>query len=578
MRTRARWERLLLLPVALAAVVAGRVVATWMARRSYHFDLEWMEGGVLAHAWRVLHLEPLYVAPGPDFVPMVYTPGYYYVLALLGTITDLSHPLGRTVSALATLAAAAAIAALGRRQAESLLAGLVGAGVYLGCYELSGAFYDLVRPDALAVGLLAWAVVLSAEAEARTRAVGAVLLAAAFVVKHNMAAFGLPLALGIWAWRGLRPALGWAALAAVPALAWTVAMQVGSEGRFLAYVLQVPASHPLQLARAWPGLPRETGHGLPVVAAAATLLLPVFTARAVPGSSLRSLAALSAVAGLATVGLVAWSADVQGLFRHTPVEAATGAALAGVGGCSLLVGLVALLRGRRPEGPWVMAAGIGLVAAVVAGLMRAHHGGFLNVHMPWHWVLSAGFALTLAELVRQRQALAGALVATLLALGQLGLQLGAQDLDRLVPTEADEQAGQDLVSRLAGHAGPVLSPFAPWLAAQAGHRPGYHLIALWDIRHKGGPFYGEAHRVLDAIRTRHYGTVIDARQSMGLGVRRAYEVAEDIVLPPRVLLPRTGWPRRPSVLLVRPARPEPGPTPPDAADDDTGTPPSQEQP
>src|SRR5688572_25430225 len=96
-------------PAVAAVLLLGLLGAAWAARLAYPFDLEWMEGGVLAHAWRIDRGLPVYVAPNPDFVPFIYPPGYPALLALLGRATGLSMALGRAVSIVAIAAAAAAI-------------------------------------------------------------------------------------------------------------------------------------------------------------------------------------------------------------------------------------------------------------------------------------------------------------------------------------------------------------------------------------------------------------------------------------------------------------------------------------
>src|SRR5262245_50878569 len=69
----------LALALACAYVLAFVIVA--VARLPYPFELEWLEGVVLEHVHRVLAGQPIYVAPSVDFVPLNYTPLYYYVSA-----------------------------------------------------------------------------------------------------------------------------------------------------------------------------------------------------------------------------------------------------------------------------------------------------------------------------------------------------------------------------------------------------------------------------------------------------------------------------------------------------------------
>ena len=176
-----RRERIFdILPGLLAAYLVFQLAAAWAGRFSYPYDLEWMEGGMLAHAWRAAHGLTLYPEPGPEFIPFVYPPGYSYLLALLGQVVGLSHSLGRAVSILGTLAAGAAISyAISRHYGERLVGALAGV-VFLGCYHSSGAFYDLVRPDAACLGLVAWAIVLGMERKRRLLDAAAILLCLAY--------------------------------------------------------------------------------------------------------------------------------------------------------------------------------------------------------------------------------------------------------------------------------------------------------------------------------------------------------------------------------------------------------------
>jgi hypothetical protein len=98
--------------------------------------------------------------------------------------------------------------------------------------------------------------------------------------------------------------------------------------------------------------------------------------------------------------------------------------------------------------------------------------------------------------------------------------------------------------------------FAPYVPVRAGHEPGFHLIALWDINHKDGPYRAAVPSILAAIGDHHWAAVLDGEPSMGHGVVRAYPEARRFDLPRRALMPRTGWRRRPEVIRL-PAQPSP---------------------
>ena len=61
--TRLAWP-VLALP---GAAQLGLLLYTVARRVAYPYDLEWMEGGMLVHAWRLMHGETIYPPPSVDF-------------------------------------------------------------------------------------------------------------------------------------------------------------------------------------------------------------------------------------------------------------------------------------------------------------------------------------------------------------------------------------------------------------------------------------------------------------------------------------------------------------------------------
>ncbi|HEY2739292.1 MAG TPA: hypothetical protein VGK45_12875, partial [Thermoanaerobaculia bacterium] len=101
--------------LALFLVPLGRFLRVAAARFDYPFDLEWMEGGVLLHAQRLLTGHPLYAAPGLDFIPFMYPPGYYALLAAVFRVAGPGYTGARLCSIAATLGTGAVIVWLARR-------------------------------------------------------------------------------------------------------------------------------------------------------------------------------------------------------------------------------------------------------------------------------------------------------------------------------------------------------------------------------------------------------------------------------------------------------------------------------
>lgn len=537
-----RWLWLLVLPAWLTLV--GLTVYGMASRLCYPYDLEWMEGGQLAHGWRILHGRPLYPEPGIEWIPYIYPPGHAAVLAALGSVVELGAPVGRVVSWLGTALSMVGITALVGRQGAGpgrWFAGLAAAGVFLGCWQASGAFLDLVRPDALALGLWLVALALAFEKRPALQITAGLLLAAAFAVKHPMAAWGLPVALGLWARDGrVAGALRFGLSALIPAAILVLWLQWSTGGTFLTYLLEVPASHPTVGLRILPGTPWEWGSALPVAVVAAAgwvLWRAVGSGRWAVGLGLAGVAVAVGVAGW-------WLPEPRGV-PYTQLGALSG----GVGLAMLAVAAVVLpvraLTGATLDRRWTAALLVGAMGLVVASWMRGHVGGFVNVHLPLFALTAVGVGLAAAHLSRST---VGVAVAVAVIAAQLGHSAWTLDLEHLVPTEEDRRAGDRVVELLSAQEGPVWSPVSPWLAVQAGHEPGPHLIAIWDVgNHRDGPWHGSRDRFTDAVKGHHWGVIVDGRTSIGFQVRRYYYPTERFVLGGR-FRPRTGFNNRPEGL------------------------------
>jgi hypothetical protein len=540
-------------PLVAAFVLLVSVLRGFWARVAHPYDLEWMEGGMLAHAWRLVHGLPLYPEPGPDWVPYVYPPGYPALLALLSPVFGLDYGLGRAVSVGSTLAICAALAtAMGRR--GSWPVGIAVAACWLGCWRAAGGFYDLVRPDALGTALLAWSIVFALERWRWAPVVSGLLLALGFTVKHHSAAFGFPIVLIFLLRDGLRPAVRFAVASAVPAGLFTLVMQLATEGRFLTYLLAVPASHPMDVDRMWPGTPGELGHWLVpgMLLGTAWLLAETSTHRsAVPAPALFALPSLF---GLALAALAAYNPEVRGVeMPPTPVLALSAACIGAGFGAGLTMLLTLGMAGAHPPpvrwwGPFLL----GAVALGVATLMRGHYGGFLNVLIPAHLAICLGFGWAVLGL---RQAFPGPPMtavtagALLLSIVWIGVRL---EVDAIVPSQADREAGDEVVARLAQcPPGPIFSPYAAWMPVQAGREPSAHLIALWDLDHARGPWKDAKAKLQDAARSHHWSCVLHGgRQPTAFGIEQNYRVDTKLSLPSRALMPKTGWRVRPESVLV----------------------------
>lgn len=520
------------------------LVLLWAHRIFYPFDLEWMEGGMLGHAWRIRHGLSLYDAPGTEFVPYVYPPGYAALVASLSTLFPLDYPLARCISLLGSCAAAAAIVWSGARQFRDSYMGFFGGGLFLLCYGGSGAFYDLARVDGLAIGLVAWSIVLGAEGSPRTRNTAAILLASVFFVKHTYALFGLPMALGIGARDGWRNAATFSATAAFPALLGTAGLQHVTHGAFLTYVIGVPSAHPIVVHQAFPGSFGEVALLLGIAWFSFLVLLFVKHLR-------------SGVSPVVCLGIpIVCTAVLLALEPHLTWPVGVGllddsirfATLVLVGASAGLLGLT-LFRWRTLSWPWVYGAGVGTCAWFVAALMRGHQGGFMNVLMPAHWVVVMGMIAALAKFRADKRASSSYALLALVCCMQSGWALHRIDFDRLSPKTEDVALGRRIVAEIRHCQGPVLSPFAAWLPVQAGLAPSTHLIALWDIDHAGGPRQTLVSEFDAAIRNHVWGCIVaGGPPALGHGAEVAYPVVAPLQIPAEAFFPSTGWRARPLVI------------------------------
>lgn len=467
-------------PLLLTLVVLALFGQTVAGRIDYPYDLEWMEGGMLLHALRVVQGLPIYVEPSADFIPYLYPPLYSWVVAALSMLpgVELTLGLGRLVSVVGTLAACGALVAAARHERVPWGLAIGAAGLYLSCYEDSGAFYDLVRTDGLLMGLTGWALVTARRGQVRT---AGVLLTLAYATKHTFALFGAPILVWLLWTEGRALALRFVLWSVLPALAYTAVMQIASGGAFLTWMIEVPSVHGTVAKRLFPGAPKEIFQALPY---------------------------------------------------------STGAALA--------VGLLWMRRWSTGGGYWFAQ---GLLALALCGLMRAHTGGFINVLMPGHWMVALWAALALGAVARRWQhplvlGAAGALLALQIGQGRWRPHL-------FLPTDEDRAAGDALVERVRAIEGEVLSPYAPWIPVLAGKDPYWHLIALWDIDYKRGPYFKASKSVDQAITDRRWAAIlVGDDDNLGHGLKRHYKKQERIRYKARAFYPKTGWKRRPAHIYV----------------------------
>ena len=411
-----------------AAVFAAMFFITALPRLAYRYDLDSTEDSILMQAQRIAQGQPVYVPPNADFNPHVYMPLFFWLGALVVKAAGASLPPLRAISLAATLATAAVIYRVARRESRRRWVGLACAGLFLGGYRINGFWYEVIRVDSLFVALLVGGLALGIYA-GRSRPkllLAATLLALSFLTKQTGLLVGAGLGVyllttvGRRAWWFILPLL---ALSLIPIFVLNAATQ----GWFFYHVFKIGSADPI-----------EVGRGVNYV------LFDVF-------GVMLALSLMALMVALLELRRAGWS----------------------------------FWRGQ----PWLLAIAL---AVVISGLGRVRVGGNLNNRMPAYALLClapalwAGHdgALPFSWPALQRLwarlplwGLAGAIV--------LQFGLGVYNPARYIPNRAMSQAGDALIQRIAAAPGPVLVMMHPYYAQLAGKTPATQIATLWYVRDRG---------------------------------------------------------------------------------------------
>ncbi|HTM19736.1 MAG TPA: hypothetical protein VL172_04490 [Kofleriaceae bacterium] len=439
-------------PLVIAAPAVAQLllmIYTMLARWSYPYDLEWMEGGMLQHVARLAHGQGIYVPPSIEFIPFLYTPLYPALLAALSPIAGVSYQVGRTISILATLGSVVMmfVALVPRvQQADRRLAwvgGGLAVGLFAAAYPWFGGWYDIVRGDSLFLfmtlgGLtaaVAWARAGTGWTGHGRIAIAAGVLALSFFCKQTGIFF-------VAAGGGIIAALNWRRLPVFVGVAGAIGLggkwllDRSSDGWFSTYALSVHQTHDCNDDRFWKGFGQMLWHfpAMTVVIAVGlgTLLAAVIVRKRLP----RSATPLLVWSGVFVVALITGAVGIATMWsvNNAYIPAiATGAIAAGAALPSLA----------------------GSLALLVAGSPRR-----LLVRLPTALPLLAGAALS-AQLLADWWSPA-----------------------RLIPTDKDRERGAALVAEIRAIDGEVFVPWHPWYAHLAGKKVYTHRMGVLDMRYK----------------------------------------------------------------------------------------------
>jgi hypothetical protein len=124
-----------------------------VSRLTFPFDVEWMEGGMVEHVFRILNSQPIYTAPSLEFIPYIYTPLYFYLSSWVSELTGIGFFPLRLVSFISTLSILLFTFLIVKNETNNKPVSIISAGLFAACFEISGFWFDLARVDSLFLAL-----------------------------------------------------------------------------------------------------------------------------------------------------------------------------------------------------------------------------------------------------------------------------------------------------------------------------------------------------------------------------------------------------------------------------------------
>lgn len=211
-------------------------------RVGYPHELEWMEGALADHAWRVANGLPLYCAPTAEHVPFLYAPLLFW-LGGLGIRLGCDEILALRLVAIAfTVGSAMLVGHWVRSACGRVVPGLVASGLFVAGYGWLAWWYDLARNDTLFV-FFCLATGYQLQRGAARRWLWAALLATLALLAKQSAVMWLPaIAVGA-ACLDWRTALRFAATAALGSAAVLGVMHWSSDGWSTFFLFEMPRHH-----------------------------------------------------------------------------------------------------------------------------------------------------------------------------------------------------------------------------------------------------------------------------------------------------------------------------------------------
>ena len=174
---------LLLAILALGYIIEFLVLGS--IRLSFPYELEWIEGAKIDEMVRIFEGHSIYGPPTINFIPLSYTPLFFYLSAGLMRLLNVGYVAPRLISIISTSGSFILLYVIVRKETDRHLVGIIAAGLFAACFQFTGTWMDLVKVDSLFLFLVLAGFFLGLEPYCWWKSItSGILFAAAFYTKQ----------------------------------------------------------------------------------------------------------------------------------------------------------------------------------------------------------------------------------------------------------------------------------------------------------------------------------------------------------------------------------------------------------
>lgn len=234
--------------LALSCIAIGTYLYVALSRISFPFAIEWVESSTFIQVVQILQDKSIYSYPSFDFIPTIYTPLYYYIVAVFAKITQQIMFSMRLVSLLASIVTFIMIYKICRQRGMRRELSFVAVGLFAASYGVVGYWFDIGRVDTLFLAFVLVSYVLTIT-QAKPDSVYGILagltLFLSFATKQP-ALVVTPFIVGYLIVQKRWLKAFWLSCSFLFAWAGFVAfMNTTSDGWFWIYTFSIPSAHPI---------------------------------------------------------------------------------------------------------------------------------------------------------------------------------------------------------------------------------------------------------------------------------------------------------------------------------------------